>query len=76
MRTNLPLPGVPLQINTLIIILVKRLAITRRAVENKNTPHCQALEPGASSDPPDPRYHSLFCSFGGGTHGFSEPMYL
>eukprot|EP00983_Pelagomonas_calceolata_P043854 1139060-Pelagomonas_calceolata.AAC.11 len=28
---------------------------TRRAIENKITSHSQALEPSASSNPPDPR---------------------
>ena len=31
-----------------------KLVTTRRAIENKNTSHSQVLEPGASSNPPDP----------------------
>eukprot|EP00983_Pelagomonas_calceolata_P037567 1136394-Pelagomonas_calceolata.AAC.12 len=31
-----------------------KLVTTKRAIENKNTFHSQVLEPGASSDPPDP----------------------
>ena len=31
-----------------------KLVSTRRAIENKNTSHSQVLEPGASSNPPDP----------------------
>ncbi|KAF5831098.1 WD40-repeat-containing domain protein [Dunaliella salina] len=31
-----------------------KLVTIRRAIENKNTSHSQALEPGASSNPPDP----------------------
>eukprot|EP00983_Pelagomonas_calceolata_P073445 1152132-Pelagomonas_calceolata.AAC.3 len=31
-----------------------KLVTTRHAIENKNTPHSQALGPGTSSNPPDP----------------------
>eukprot|EP00983_Pelagomonas_calceolata_P042699 1138614-Pelagomonas_calceolata.AAC.1 len=31
-----------------------KLVTTRRAIENKNTPHNQVLEPGAFSNPPAP----------------------
>ena len=31
-----------------------KLVSTRRAIENKNTSYNQVLQPGASSNPPDP----------------------
>eukprot|EP00983_Pelagomonas_calceolata_P005562 181709-Pelagomonas_calceolata.AAC.1 len=52
-----------------------KLVTTGRAIENKITSRSQVMEPGASSNPPDP--HFLFCSLVvEGTHGSSEPMCL
>eukprot|EP00983_Pelagomonas_calceolata_P055991 1144403-Pelagomonas_calceolata.AAC.2 len=31
-----------------------KLVTTRRAIENKKTPHSRVLDPGASCNPPDP----------------------
>eukprot|EP00983_Pelagomonas_calceolata_P006308 209058-Pelagomonas_calceolata.AAC.5 len=36
------------------VMYAYKLVTTRRAIENTNTSHSQALEPGASSNPPDP----------------------
>eukprot|EP00983_Pelagomonas_calceolata_P106678 1159259-Pelagomonas_calceolata.AAC.4 len=54
-----------------------KLVTTRRTIKNNNTSHSQVLEPGASSGPPDPHKHFLFCSFAMEvTHSSSEPKCL
>eukprot|EP00983_Pelagomonas_calceolata_P033786 1058340-Pelagomonas_calceolata.AAC.1 len=42
-----------------------KLVTTKRAIENRNAPHCQALEPGAFI-PSDPHKPPLFLLCGGG----------
>eukprot|EP00983_Pelagomonas_calceolata_P131645 1161798-Pelagomonas_calceolata.AAC.1 len=54
-----------------------KLVATRHAIENNNASHSQVMELGASSNPPDPYWHSLFCSLVmEGTHSSSEPMHI
>eukprot|EP00983_Pelagomonas_calceolata_P058719 1145615-Pelagomonas_calceolata.AAC.1 len=54
-----------------------KLVTTRRAIDNNNASHSQVQDPGASSNPPDPCYHFLFCSFVvEGAHGSSELVCL
>eukprot|EP00983_Pelagomonas_calceolata_P064366 1148091-Pelagomonas_calceolata.AAC.1 len=47
-----------------------KLATARRAFENNGFLHSQVLEPGASSNSPDPTSPSLFCSVVDGTFLF------
>eukprot|EP00983_Pelagomonas_calceolata_P064231 1148038-Pelagomonas_calceolata.AAC.1 len=35
-------------------VICAKLVTTRRAIENNHTSHSQAMEPGASTNPPDP----------------------
>eukprot|EP00983_Pelagomonas_calceolata_P056836 1144803-Pelagomonas_calceolata.AAC.4 len=54
-----------------------KLVTIRRAIENNHTSHSQVLDPGASSNPPDPLYPFLFSSFVvEETHGSFEPTRL
>eukprot|EP00983_Pelagomonas_calceolata_P124441 1161106-Pelagomonas_calceolata.AAC.12 len=59
------------------VMYANKLVTTRRAFENKNNARNQVLEPGTSSNSPDPHLHSLFCSFMvERTHSSPEPICL
>eukprot|EP00983_Pelagomonas_calceolata_P067769 1149611-Pelagomonas_calceolata.AAC.1 len=50
-------PSAPLNLHVIscpYVAYANKLVTTRRAIKNNNTRHSQVMEPGASSNPPDP----------------------
>eukprot|EP00983_Pelagomonas_calceolata_P088688 1157230-Pelagomonas_calceolata.AAC.5 len=73
--TNNKLAG--LQVNSMHIVkYAHKLVSTRRAIESMNNSHGQVLDPGASSNFPDPHKTLLFQLCGGGTYGSFKPTSL